>query len=122
MLSVLLYTFITLLVAAALFALSVYVFGRSELLPELERGRTLTRLPEGRVTGEDIRNLRFGMSARGYTMLEVDWALEQAAREIDRLRSLVGEEGQVADTGTDAPLGGDHGPGSEVPATGGRKR
>ena len=122
MLSVLVYTLVTLVVAAVLFALSVYVFGRSELLPELERGRTLTRLPEGGVTGQDIRALRFGMSARGYTMLEVDWALEQAAEEIDRLRALVGEDAPDSGAAAGATAGADAARESEAPATGGRKR
>jgi len=91
MTTVILYTVVTLVVAAALFALSVAVFGRSEVLPAVAPGHTLTRLPEGGATGEDIRALRFGMVARGYDMREVDWALEQAADEIDRLRARLGE-------------------------------
>ena len=87
MLTVVIYVVVTLIVAAALFALSVVVFGRSELLPAVARGHTVTRLPAGPLTGSDLRAVRFGMSARGYTMAEVDWALEQAAAEIDRLRA-----------------------------------
>ena len=90
MLTIVVYVVVTLLVAAGLFALSLVVFGRSEVLPPVSRGHTVTYLPEGPLTGEDLRSVRFGMSARGYTMAEVDWALEQAAVEIDRLRALVG--------------------------------
>lgn len=85
--TVLIYVFVTLVVALALFLLSVAVFGRGEMLPPVAEGSTLTRLPEGPPTGDDVRALRFGMSARGYTMAEVDWALERAADEIDRLRA-----------------------------------
>ena len=87
MLTILIYVVVTLVVAAALFALSVVVFGRSELLPAVAKGHTLTVLPDGPFPGGDLRAVRFGMSARGYTMSEVDWALEQAAAEIDRLRA-----------------------------------
>lgn len=95
MLTIVIYVVVTLIVAAALFALSVVVFGRSELLPGVARGHTVTQLPEGPITGSDLRAVQFGMSARGYTMAEVDWALEQAAAEIDRLRSGV-DAGETA--------------------------
>lgn len=90
MLTVVVYVVVTLIVAAALFALSVVVFGRSEMLPAVEKGHTVTFLPEGPISGDDLRSMRFGMSARGYHMAEVDWALEQAAREIDGLRARLG--------------------------------
>lgn len=93
MLTVVVYVVVTLIVAAALFALSVVVFGRAEVLPAVEKGHTITHLPEGPLAGGDLREVRFGMSARGYTMSEVDWTLEQAAGEIDRLRALLGEAG-----------------------------
>lgn len=95
MLTVVVYVVVTLIVAAGLFALSLVVFGRSEVLPPVPRGHTVTHLPDGPLSGEDIRSVRFGMSARGYTMAEVDWALEQAAVEIDRLRARLGEGGDV---------------------------
>ena len=87
MLTVVVYVVVTLVVAAALFALSYVVFGRSEMLPAVEKGHTVTFLPEGPISGDDLRAVRFGMGARGYRMDEVDWALEQAAREIDDLRA-----------------------------------
>lgn len=93
MLTVVVYVVVTLVVAAALFVLSVVVFGRSEVLPAVARGHTLTHLPDAPPTGDDLRAVRLGMSARGYTMAEVDWTLDQAAREIDRLRALLGEAG-----------------------------
>lgn len=91
MLTVVVYVVVTLVVAAALYVLSVAVFGRSEELPPVSRGHTLTFLQEGPLTGDDLREVRFGMGPRGYTMSEVDWAVEQAALEIDRLRALLGE-------------------------------
>lgn len=104
MLTVIVYVVVTLIVAAALFALSVVVFGRGEVLPAVARDHTVTRLPAGPFGGDDLRAVRFGMSARGYTMAEVDWAMEQAAVEIDRLRARLDEAG-VADT-TDPGVAG----------------
>lgn len=91
MLTVVVYVVVTLVVAAALFALSVVVFGRSEMLPPVQKGHTITFLPEGPIDGDDLRSVRFSMGFRGYRMAEVDWALEQAAREIDVLRARLGE-------------------------------
>lgn len=97
MLTVVIYVVVTLVVAAALYALSLVVFGRSEMLPAVEKGHTVTFLPEGPISGDDLRSVRFGMSARGYHMAEVDWALEQAAREIDDLRARLSEAGSAPD-------------------------
>ena len=91
MLTVVVYVVVTFIVAAALFALSVVVFGRSELLPPVRKDHTITFLPAGPIDGEDLRSVRFSMGLRGYRMAEVDWALEQAAREIDVLRARLGE-------------------------------
>lgn len=91
MLTVAVYVVVTLVIAAALFALSLVVFGRSEALPAVEKGHTITSLPQGPIEGDDLRAVCFGMAARGYRMDEVDWALEQAAREIDDLRARLGE-------------------------------
>lgn len=96
MLTIVVYVVVTLVVAAGLFGLSLVVFGRSEVLPPVARDHTVTHLPDGALTGDDLRSVRFGMSARGYTMAEVDWALEQAAVEIDRLRARLGEDVTVA--------------------------
>lgn len=105
MLTVVVYVVVTLIVATALFVLSIVVFGRSELLPAVRRGHTITALPEGPLSGDDLRAVRFGISARGYTMTEVDWALEQAATEIDRLRTLLGEESTVEENASSASHG-----------------
>ena len=70
-----------------------------------EAGHTVTRLPQGPLSGDDIRAVRLGVSARGYTMAEVDWTLEQAALEIDRLRARLGETA----VGDGAPVGADGG-------------
>ena len=43
MLTIVVYVVVTLIVASGLFALSLLVFGRSELLPAVEAGHTVTR-------------------------------------------------------------------------------
>jgi DivIVA domain-containing protein len=39
-------------------------------------------LPDGPLSPEDIRSLRFGVTLRGYAMAQVDDVLERLAREI----------------------------------------
>ena len=89
MLTLLLYLLIMVAVIGVVFAVVWLVFGRSEDLPPLERGTTLTRLPRAGITGEDVRSLRFAQVTRGYKTGEVDWALEKLAREIDELRNAL---------------------------------
>lgn len=115
MLTIVVYVVVTLVVAVALFLLSVVVFGRGELLPPVPAGHTVTALPEGPLDGDDLRAVRFGMSPRGYTMAEVDWVLEQAAAEIERLHALHRhpERGPGASHGMD----GDSAPASPDGAT-----
>lgn len=86
MTSVLIYFFVTIIVAVVLFVLAMFFFGRGESLPPVAKGETLTKLPTGDIDGQSVRDLRFGVRARGYDMEEVDWAIEQLAAEIERLR------------------------------------
>ena len=87
MLSVFVYVVGTVVVAAIIFVVAVLLAGRGEPLPPVEADQTLTRLPKEALTGDDARELRFGVRARGYDMAEVDWAIEQLGAEIDRLRA-----------------------------------
>lgn len=89
MLTLLLYLMIMIAVIGVVFAVVWVVFGRSEDLPPLEPGTTLTRLPRAGITGDDIRSVRFAQVTRGYKAGEVDWTLEKLAREIDELRSAL---------------------------------
>jgi DivIVA domain-containing protein len=41
-------------------------------------------LPAGEIDGDDVRELRFQQTLRGYRMDEVDWVLERLADELDR--------------------------------------
>lgn len=89
--SVIVYVVITLVVAALVFAAATYVFGRNELLPAVPKGGTVTSLPEDDITGKDVRGLRFQVTARGYNMTEVDWALSELSKEIESLRKQVAD-------------------------------
>lgn len=96
MFSVFVYIVGTVVVAAVIFIVAAVLAGRGESLPPVAPGQTLTALPNGALTGEDARNLRFGVRARGYDMAEVDWAIEQLGAEIDRLRGGVAVTGEEA--------------------------
>ncbi|MHA6802505.1 DivIVA domain-containing protein [Salinifilum ghardaiensis] len=89
MASALLYLFAALVVGAVVFLLASVVFGRGEQLESLPPGATPTRLPSSEVDGSDVRALRFQQVLRGYKAVEVDWALERVAGELDELRGRV---------------------------------
>ncbi len=81
----LVYLLVVAAVAAAVFGVAAAVFGRGEELAPLAPGATPTRLPVGKVEGDDVRALRIPQAVRGYRMAEVDWVLERLADELDRV-------------------------------------
>ncbi|TDQ58459.1 DivIVA domain-containing protein [Actinomycetospora succinea] len=83
------YVIVVGLVAAAVYLLAAFVFGRGEELAPMPPGATPTRLPARDLTGGDVRDLRFQQTLRGYKCSEVDWALERLAAEVDALRARV---------------------------------
>lgn len=85
------YLIVMAVVAAVVFLGASLLFGRGEELAPLPPGATPTYLPPTALTGADLRTIRFAQVVRGYRMSEVDWALERAAGELDRLRSRVAE-------------------------------
>lgn len=85
------YLIVMAVVAAVVFLGASLLFGRGEELAPLPPGATPTYLPPKALTGADLRTIRFAQVVRGYRMSEVDWALERAAGELDRLRSRVAE-------------------------------
>jgi DivIVA domain-containing protein len=73
-----------LVVAALLFLGASVLMGRGESQPPAELDRSPVELPDDRaVTGDDVRDLRISVAARGYRMTEVDWLLEQFADALD---------------------------------------
>jgi DivIVA domain-containing protein len=87
--SALVYVIVVGLVAAAVYLVAAFVFGRGEELAPMPPGATPTRLPARDLTGGDVRDLRFQQALRGYKCSEVDWALERLAAEVDALRARV---------------------------------
>jgi DivIVA domain-containing protein len=83
----LIYLVVMMLVAAVVFLLASVVFGRGEELPALPPGASPTRLPSSEVTAEDVRNVRFQLTVRGYKMSEVDWVLRRLSGELEDLRA-----------------------------------
>jgi DivIVA domain-containing protein len=93
--TVLIYLFVTVVVAAVVFLTASLIFGRGEELAALPPDATPTGLPEGLIIGDDVRAVRFSQVLRGYRMSEVDWTLQRAAAELDALHARVAElEGQ----------------------------
>jgi len=83
---VLLYLVVLILVAVVLFGLGSAVFGRGEPLPPLPTATTATVLPASGVTGDDVDEVKFTQTLRGYKTSEVDWVLDRLGRELDQLR------------------------------------
>ena len=77
------------LVAASLFLVVWFVFGRGEDLTAVDDELTVTELPRAGIAGDDVRTVRFALVLRGYKQSEVDWTLEKLAREIDELGAVV---------------------------------
>lgn len=40
-------------------------------------------VPDGELSGDDLRGLRFGVETRGYSMQQVDELLDRLARQLD---------------------------------------
>ena len=84
MLSFLVFVVGVLVVAVLLFLGASVLMGRGETQPPAELDRSPVELPDDRpVRGDDVRDLRISVAARGYRMTEVDWLLEQFADALD---------------------------------------
>ncbi len=92
------YLFGLVVACGLLFLLAAFGFGRGEELAPMPAGGTPVELPDDRpVGGDDLRGLRLSVVLRGYRMAEVDWVLDQLARQLDardreiaRLREVPG--------------------------------
>jgi DivIVA domain-containing protein len=73
-----------LVVGVLLFLGAALLMGRGETQPPAELDRSPVELPDDRpLRGDDVRDLRISVAARGYRMTEVDWLLEQFADALD---------------------------------------
>jgi DivIVA domain-containing protein len=110
-----------LVVAVLLFLGASLLMGRGETQPPAELDRSPVELPDDRpVRGDDVRDLRISVAARGYRMTEVDWLLEQFADALDErdeqiasLRARLAEQQEKA--AADAPSDDDAGTAADVP-------
>lgn len=64
--------------------------GRLGELPPPVPGTPAPRLPQGELTGDDLRATRFSVVPRGYSMAQVDDLLDHLARQLDAARSAPG--------------------------------
>lgn len=85
MTTLLLYLVIAALVGLVLFFLAVFVFGRGEQMAPLDPRTSPAELPDGDVTAQDVRGIRFALALRGYRMSDVDWTLERVSEQLDQL-------------------------------------
>lgn len=78
-------------IAAVMFGIAVFVFGRGEQMAPLPARTSPSELPAENVRGDHVRQVRFGLALRGYRMSDVDWTLERLADEIDGLRTRLAQ-------------------------------
>lgn len=75
---------LAILIVVIIGAVVVVASGRGEGLPPAEVDLPRIGMPEGRpVTADDIANLRFNTTVRGYRMEEVDEVLRRIAGQLD---------------------------------------
>ena len=98
--------FIIVVMAAA----AVVASGRWGAMPPLVDDRPPGRVPDGVLSGDDVRDVRFAIVPRGYSMSQVDELLGRLADQIDSVgapdgapRSDAGGRA-VSQLGTDSPI------------------
>lgn len=84
------------LVVLAMGGIAVVAAGRGGSLPEVYADRPDVLVPEGPLTGADLRGVRFTLALRGYRMAEVDALL---ARLADQLETPDDRDGSPDDSG-----------------------
>ncbi|MEA4944247.1 MAG: DivIVA domain-containing protein [Propionicimonas sp.] len=71
------------LAVAVLGVAAVAASGRLGELPSTVSSTPPPRLPQGLMTGDDVRRARFSVTLRGYSMQQVDELLDRVARQVD---------------------------------------
>ena len=67
---------------------AVVASGRWGSMPGTERDVPHPALPDAPLTGADLRRVQFDVSARGYSMAQVDDVLDRLAAELDAAYAL----------------------------------
>lgn len=75
--------FLWMIAVAVLGLAAVAASGRLGELPATVTSTPVPHLPSGDVTGQDIRDARFAVVLRGYSMAQVDELLDRVARQLD---------------------------------------
>jgi DivIVA domain-containing protein len=73
----------TVLVVLVLGGVAVVAAGRGAPMVEEYDDRPDVVVPTGRLAGDDLRRVRFGVCLRGYRMAEVDALLDRLAQQLD---------------------------------------
>ncbi len=98
--------FIVVVMAAA----AVVASGRWGAMPPLIDDRPPGRIPDGVLSGDDVRDTRFAIVPRGYSMSQVDELLMRLADQVDaataaRDATRSDANGRAAsELGTDSPI------------------
>lgn len=92
------------LIVLALGGIAVVAAGRGGSLPEAYPDRPDVPVPQGPLTGADLRRVRFSLAVRGYRMDEVDALLSRLADQLeagteDRAAAEAGVEDAIPDPG-----------------------
>ena len=78
-------------------AVALVAAGRGGSMAEVEPDSPPVGLPEGPLTGDDLRSLRFPSALRGYRMRDVDEVIDRLGDELEvrdaRIRELEGSHG-----------------------------
>lgn len=72
------------MIAVAILGLAaVAASGRFGEMPATVTDTPRPHAPSGRLSGEDLRGLRFAVVTRGYSMQQVDELLDRVSRQLD---------------------------------------
>ncbi len=75
--------FLWMIAVAVLGLAAVAASGRLGELPATVTDTPVPHLPQGRLSADDLRRVRFAVVPRGYSMAQVDELLDRLARQLD---------------------------------------
>ena len=75
--------FLWMIAVAILGVAAVAATGRLGELPPPVSSTPAPHVPTGRLSGDDVRDARFAVVLRGYSMAQVDELLDRVARQMD---------------------------------------
>ncbi len=75
--------FLWMIAVAVLGLAAVAASGRLGDMPATVTDTPVPHVPQGRLTADDLRQARFAVVPRGYSMVQVDELLDRLARQLD---------------------------------------